>query len=79
MPKLPVLTPRKLLKAFLKKGFFVHHQSGSHVNLRHIQKHHLHIVIPFHSRDIAPKTLKSILVQAEISVKDLVDILQKGS
>jgi predicted RNA binding protein YcfA (HicA-like mRNA interferase family) len=75
MPKLPVLNPRKLLRILLKMNFYVHHQSGSHVNLRHISKHHLHIVIPIHSRDLAPKTLKSILVQAEISVKDLNDIL----
>ncbi|OHA24331.1 MAG: hypothetical protein A3B11_02095 [Candidatus Taylorbacteria bacterium RIFCSPLOWO2_01_FULL_44_26] len=75
MPKLPVLTPRKLLKVFLKTGFYIHHQSGSHLNLRHANKRHLHIVIPIHSRDMAPKTLKSILAQAEISVKDLLDIL----
>ena len=71
MPKLPVLTPRRLLKIFLKMGFYVHHQSGSHVNLRHMDKCHLHIVIPVHSRDLAPKTLKSILVQAEVSITKL--------
>jgi len=75
MPKLPVLTPRKLLKILLKLGFYNHYQSGSHINLRHIEKRHLHIVVPIHSRDIAPKTLKSILTQAEISVKDLIDML----
>ncbi|MEQ1561637.1 MAG: type II toxin-antitoxin system HicA family toxin [Nitrospira sp.] len=34
MPKLPRITPRKLLRILLKLGFYVHHQSGSHVNLR---------------------------------------------
>ncbi|OHA20296.1 MAG: hypothetical protein A2836_01050 [Candidatus Taylorbacteria bacterium RIFCSPHIGHO2_01_FULL_45_63] len=75
MPKLPVLTPRKLLKIFIKTGFYIHHQSGSHANLRHVSKRHLHVVIPIHSRDLAPKTLKSILVQAEISAQELKDIL----
>ena len=75
MPKLPVITPRKLLKFFLKTGFYTHHQTGSHVNLRHTDKHYLHVVIPIHSRDLAPKTLKSILSQAEITVKELIDLI----
>ncbi len=72
MPKLPVITPRKLLKILQFAGFYIHHQSGSHVNLRHPSKSHLHIVIPLHSRDLAPKTLKSILIQAEITVAELI-------
>ena len=75
MSKLPVVTPRRLIRAFLKAGFYIHHQSGSHVNLRHEENNHLHIVIPMHARDLAPKTLKSILIQAKISVEELVDLL----
>jgi len=75
MPKLPVITPRKLLKAILKSGFYIHHQTGSHINIRHSTKKHLHIVIPLHSRDLAPKTLKSILAQIEISIEELVELL----
>ncbi len=75
MPKLPVVTPRRLVKALVHLGFYIHHQSGSHINLRHTFKNNLHIVIPFHSRDLAPKTLKSILVQAEISVEELIESL----
>lgn len=75
MPKLPVTTPRKLLKALLKVGFYIHHQSGSHMNLRHKSKNHLHIVIPIHSRDMAPKTLKTILIQSEITVQEIIDLL----
>ena len=74
MPKLPRITPRKLLKILLRLGFFIHHQSGSHVNLRHNFKNHLHIVIPLHSRELAPKTLKSILVQTEVTPKELIDL-----
>jgi predicted RNA binding protein YcfA (HicA-like mRNA interferase family) len=72
MPKLPVITPKKLLKVFQKLGFYIHHQTGSHINLRHSKKKHLHIVIPFHGKDLAPKTLKSILVQAEISIVEFI-------
>lgn len=71
MPVLPVITPKKLLKILLKKDFYIHHQTGSHINIRHNFKTHLHVVIPFHNKDLAPKTLKSILVQAELGIEDL--------
>jgi len=75
VPKLPRTTSRKLLRALLRVGFYVHHQTGSHVNLRHREKSHLHVVIPQHSGDLAPKTLKSILVQAEMTVEEFVALL----
>ncbi len=75
MPKLPVLTSKRILKVLLKLGFSIHHQSGSHINLIHISKRHLHIVVPNHNRDLAPKTLKSIIAQAEISVEELIKFL----
>lgn len=75
MPKLPVLSAKKLLRVFLKLGFYIHHQTGSHVNFRHKIKTHIHIVIPVHGRDLAPKTLKSILVQAEITIEELKKVI----
>jgi predicted RNA binding protein YcfA (HicA-like mRNA interferase family) len=71
MPKLPVLTPKKLIKILCRLGFYIHHQTGSHVNLRHTTDAALHVVIPYHNRDLAPKTLKSIILQADISINDL--------
>lgn len=76
MPKLPRLTSKKVLAALLKVGFYVHHQTGSHINIRHNTKKHLHLVIPSHGKDLAPKTLKSIIVQAELTVEELVKILK---
>jgi len=75
MPKLPRITSKKLLKALLRAGFYVHHQTGSHVNLRHRTKAHLHVVIPRHGGDLAPKTTKSIVAQAEMTVEELVALL----
>lgn len=71
MPILPVLSPKKLLKILLKKDFYIHHQTGSHINIRHYHKSYLHVVIPFHNKDLAPKTLKSILLQADLNIEDL--------
>jgi len=54
----------------LPVGLHIHHQAGSHVNLRHQIKTYLHVVVPRHSRELAPKTLKTILSQAEVSVEE---------
>ena len=70
MAKLPRLTAKRVLKALLRCGFYIHHQTGSHVNLRHHSRAHLHVVIPFHAGDLALKTIQSILVQAELTVEE---------
>jgi predicted RNA binding protein YcfA (HicA-like mRNA interferase family) len=75
MPKLPRITSRRLIRALLRTGFYIHHQTGSHMNLRHHEKSHLHVVVPQHSGDLAPKTLKSIIVQAEMTVEEFVALL----
>lgn len=75
MPKLPRLSSAKALKALLSNGFYVHHQTGSHVNLRHETKIHLHVVVPKHSRDLAPKTLASIISQAELTIPEFMELL----
>ncbi len=75
MPKLPRITARKLIRLLQKEGFYIHHQRGSHVTMRHLGKPHLRLTVPNHNRDLAPKTLQSILVQAEMTVRDLIDLL----
>ena len=75
MPKLPRVTSKNLLRALLRAGFYVHHQTGSHVNLRHLTKLHLHVVVPSHVGDLAPKTIKSIVAQAEMTVEEFTKLL----
>ena len=67
MPKLKRLTAKDVCKLLYNAGFFIHHTHGSHMHLRHSEKIHLHVVVPYHNRILAPKTLKSIIVQAELS------------
>ena len=75
MPKLTRITSRKLLQVPSKAGFYIHHQTGSHANLRHRTKTQLHIVVPRHSRDLALKTLKSIIIQADMTAEEFVALL----
>lgn len=73
MPKLPVVTPRKLIAALLRQGFFVDRQKGSHLILRHPDGRLT--VIPSHPRDLPPGTLKGILNDIDLTVEELVKIL----
>ncbi|HXP78711.1 MAG TPA: type II toxin-antitoxin system HicA family toxin [Verrucomicrobiae bacterium] len=75
-PDLPVLKPRKVLRALLRAGFAIHHQTGSHAQLRHPGKPHLRVTVPRHDQFDLPKPiLRSILRQAEITVEEFLDLL----
>jgi len=63
------------IKALKKAGFFEYHQSGSHVQLRHPDNLNLRVTIPYHNRDLAPKTLKSIILQAGLTIDEFIDLL----
>jgi predicted RNA binding protein YcfA (HicA-like mRNA interferase family) len=77
MSKLPSVTPKEVLVVLLRVGFYIHHQTGSHFNLRHNIKNHLHVVIPMHSKkDLALKTLKSIIIQSGLTVEEFIKILK---
>ncbi len=77
MPKLPALKPREVIKALERAGFYLHHQKGSHIHLRHPQKKHLRVTIPYHGRfDLPPSVISSILNQAELSKEDFLKFLK---
>ena len=75
MPKLPRVKPQKVLSALLRAGFYAHHQSGSHINLRHKTKSYLHVIIPNHNRELAPKTLKTIIAQSGLNIEEFRKLL----
>lgn len=75
-PRLPVLKPKEVLRALLKAGFAIHHQTGSHVQLRHPERPHLRVTVPRHDRfDLPPHVLKSILRQAELPFEEFLEYL----
>ncbi|HID28209.1 MAG TPA: addiction module toxin, HicA family [Methanosarcinales archaeon] len=74
MPKLPSLTPQKIIKVLEKKGFVLDRIKGSH----HIYYHpemKRRVVVLLHKRDLPKGTLLEILKQAGISKKELRDLL----
>jgi len=68
MPKLPTLKPSEVLRALQRMGFTVIRSKGAHMQLK---KGNLLVTIPFHSKDLKPETLKSILRQARIEFDEL--------
>ncbi len=49
MAKLPVVKPKKVLKALQRAGFYIRHQTGSHVRLVHQTEPHRRVTIPMHN------------------------------
>lgn len=75
MPKLPRIPSSLVIRALKRARFYEFHQSGSHIQLRHFDKQNLRVTIPFHRKDLTPKTLKSIIKQAEITVGEFLKLL----
>ena len=71
MPRMPRATGSEVLAALKRDGWYVQNVSGSHHRLRHPDRPGL-VTVPVHAREtIHPKTLKSILLQANMTVDDL--------
>ena len=74
MPKLPSLTPQRIIKILEKKGFVLDRIKGSH----HIYYHpetKRRVVVPLHKKDLPKGTLFDILKQAGMSKEELEAIL----
>jgi len=68
---MPAINSKKLLKFLQKKGFYIHHQVGSHLVLKSPKDEAVRVTLPMHNRDLKPGTLSSILKQAGINKKEL--------
>ena len=75
MSKLPRIPSALVIRALKRARFYEYHRSGSHIQLRHSDNSNLRVTIPFHKKDLSPKTLKSIIKQAGIAVEDFINLL----
>ncbi|MBN1344985.1 MAG: type II toxin-antitoxin system HicA family toxin [Phycisphaerae bacterium] len=65
MPRVPSLSPRKVVRIREDEGFEKDHQTGSHLVMRHPDTKR-RAVVPVHARDIPRGTLLRILKEAGI-------------
>jgi len=72
MPKLPALKPEGVIKTLEKAGFSFVRQKGSH---RFYGKGHFGITVPCHSKDLRKGTLRHIIKQSGLTVKEFLDLL----
>lgn len=73
--KLPRVAGDTVLRALQRTGFVLVHTKGSHHFLYHAERDCL-VTVPVHSGATpAPKTLKSILSQAQITIDEFVALL----
>lgn len=75
MSRLPQIRPKDLVKFFLKQGFEISRQAGSHLRLNHFDGRG--ITVAMHNQPVSPGTLHSILHQAEISRDQFLRMLKK--
>lgn len=75
MPRLPRIPSSLVIRTLKRARFHEFHQSGSHIQLRHFNNPKLRLTIPFHRKDLMPKTLKSIIKQAGLTVEEFLKLL----
>lgn len=75
-PRQPRLTGNQVVQALKRAGWYIDHQRGSHVYLRHSNFPKSRVTVPVHSGEIIkPKTLQSILRQANLSATEFQEFL----
>ncbi|MBW1854886.1 MAG: type II toxin-antitoxin system HicA family toxin [Deltaproteobacteria bacterium] len=72
MPKIPAITPQKIIKILKKKGFVLDRIKGSHHIYYHAETKK-RIVIPFHKKDLPKGTLHEILRQAGLNKEEFIE------
>ena len=72
--RLPALTSREVIRALERFGFERHHQTGSHLILRHPRLHRK-AVVPVHRGSLRRKTLFAILHDAGLTQEQLLELL----
>jgi len=72
--KLPRISGKQAVEALLRAGFIVHRTRGSHYILKHPDSGR-RVTIPYHRRELALKTLHSILKQADVSLEEFSKLL----
>lgn len=74
MPKLPIISGLKAVKALSKIGYEIDHQTGSHLILRNKEEPHRRLTVPNH-KELAKGTLRKLIKQAGLTVEEFVNLL----
>lgn len=71
---LPVVRVREVVAALERAGFSRHHQTGSHLVLKHASRP-ARVTVPMHSGDLKRGTLRSIIRESGMTVEQFLELL----
>ena len=74
MPKLPVLSADKVVKALKRAGFKILRQSGSHIHLWNDDGRIL-VTVPYHP-ELAKGTLNAIIKQSKMDRDEFLSLIK---
>jgi len=74
MTKPPLLSGKKIVKAFEKAGFYRVSQKGSHIKLRNDTRQ-ITLIIPDH-KEVDRWTLRGIIRDAELTIEEFIRLLK---
>jgi len=75
MPKLPIISGLKIVKALSKINYEIDHQTGSHIILRHKDPPYRRLTIPNH-KALAKGTLRVIIKQSGLTREEFIKLLK---
>lgn len=74
--KLPRITGTVVVRTLRRAGWYVDHQHGSHIYLKHPDHPGMRVTVAVHTGEIIkPKTLQAILEQAGLSTAEFLELL----
>lgn len=73
--KIPALNPKDGIKALKRANFYIHHQTGSHLIMKHKTEKDKRVVIPRHNKDLKKGTLRNILTQVGLTADHFLKLL----
>lgn len=75
MPKLPLVSGKTAIKVFIKIGYQVIRQKGSHIRLHHPKKKPL--TVPNH-KVLGKGLLRKLLRDSELLIEDFIKLLKNS-
>lgn len=72
--RLPRVSGKETVEAFLRTGYEIHRVRGSHYVLKNPHTGR-RVVVPYHRKELAVKTLAYILKQAGMTPEDFAQLL----
>lgn len=76
MPKIPIVSGRKLVKAYEKLGYVVVRQKGSHIRLLNENKlRYPPITVPDH-KEVSIGVMRKLIRDTKITIEELMSLLK---